>query len=879
MTPDSKRIAELEAEVAALRKAEQLYQSIVFSNFDAVFALDTNGRFLFINPATEKLTGYTLAEVFEMSFHQICVPDQLERAIQGFREDLAGGHDEFETAIITKDGRRIELYVTGGPIMEKGKVTGIYGIASDITAQKQVEKELQTAAEQYRTLVDNSPIIIDRFDRDCRHLYVNTAGQKLHTKSESDLVGKTIAETGVPDPFRSQWEQRIKQVFQTGQPLDVEDAFPTSQGIGYFSSRCVPEFDEQKNVATVLVVSSDVTQRRQTEEALQESEAKYRKLHESMRDAFVVVDMNGRIQESNRIYQEMLGYSVEELRRLTYVDLTPAKWHAFEADIVAEQILPRGYSEVYEKEYRRKDGTVFPIELRTILIRDDAGQPKQMWAIIRDITERKQAETALRESEERVQLALGAAKMGAFDWDIVSGKAVWSPETERIWGLPVGGFDGTYEHWRRLVHPEDLPKAEALVRRAVEEPGTPYELEHRIIHPDGAVRWIFAKAITVRNASGQAIRMVGINMDITGRKEAEAVLRRSQKELEQLVSERTVALRDGEERFRQLATNIREVFYLEGVTQGDSLYISPAYETIWGRTLSSLNQNPTSWQESIHPDDRHRLKEIEATRLTTGYDIEYRIIRPDGSIRWIRDRGVPILNNEGKPYRVAGIAEDITLQRQLEQEIINVSHREQRRIGRDLHDGVCQLLIGAELTCEAMRTRFKRKSAAVTSADLAYLQSVIKEAVHQTRVVTQDLIPVELETGGLATAFKQLAESTTSLFRTSCSYTGPDRVFSIHNPMASLQLYRIAQEAVHNAVKHGKPRHVTIHFKVARNTITLTITDDGRGLPKTRRKKTGMGLQIMNYRARMINGNLTVEPNSPRGTIVTCSCPNTLPAR
>ena len=122
-----------------------------------------------------------------------------------------------------------------------------------------------------------------------------------------------------------------------------------------------------------------------------------------MRDAFVSVDMEGWIQEYNEAYRTMLGYGPEELLSLRYVDLTPEKWHPFEAEIVQKQIVPLGYFDVYEKEYRKKDGTVFPVELRTFLIRDEHDQPCAMWAIVRDITERKQTETALQRAHDELE--------------------------------------------------------------------------------------------------------------------------------------------------------------------------------------------------------------------------------------------------------------------------------------------------------------------------------------------------------------------------------------------------------------------------------------------------------------------------------------------
>lgn len=156
--------------------------------------------------------------------------------------------------------------------------------------------------------------------------------------------------------------------------------------------------DESGKPVAMVGVSTDITERQVAEETLRASEERYRRLHESLLDAFAMVDMAGYIRECNPAFQEMTGYSADELRQLTFFDLTPARWHEMEARVVAEQIIPDGHSEVYAKEYIRKDGSVFPVELRAFLIRDQNGQPEAMWAIVRDVTER-------RRTEERMQLA------------------------------------------------------------------------------------------------------------------------------------------------------------------------------------------------------------------------------------------------------------------------------------------------------------------------------------------------------------------------------------------------------------------------------------------------------------------------------------------
>jgi PAS domain S-box-containing protein len=154
-------------------------------------------------------------------------------------------------------------------------------------------------------------------------------------------------------------------------------------------------------------LKQEVAERRQAEEQIRQSEKRYRELYESLRDGSAAVDLKGHIVECNPAFLAMLGYSFEEISRLTYVNITPPKWQALEARIIKEQVLQQGYSELYEKEYIRKDGSLIPVEICTYLIQDDAGRPRGMWAITRDITERRQAQAALRAAyedlEKRVQ--------------------------------------------------------------------------------------------------------------------------------------------------------------------------------------------------------------------------------------------------------------------------------------------------------------------------------------------------------------------------------------------------------------------------------------------------------------------------------------------
>jgi PAS domain S-box-containing protein len=192
------------------------------------------------------------------------------------------------------------------------------------------------------------------------------------------------------------------------------------------------------------------------ENRIREGKERYRELYDSMADAYVRTRMTGQLVECNKAYREMLGYSDEELRQVTYQDLTPEKWHGVESSIVKRQILTHGHSAVYEKEYRRKDGTIFPVELRTFLVRNQQGEAVAMWAIVRDITERKRAEGALQALNRRQQAILAAIPDILMEVDVHKRYTWANPAGLEFFGDDVVGheaaefFEGEQDTYQRV---------------------------------------------------------------------------------------------------------------------------------------------------------------------------------------------------------------------------------------------------------------------------------------------------------------------------------------------------------------------------------------------------------------------------------------------
>ncbi|OPY92908.1 MAG: putative diguanylate cyclase YegE [Syntrophaceae bacterium PtaU1.Bin231] len=268
---------------------------------------------------------------------------------------------------------------------------------------------------------------------------------------------------------------------------------------------------------------------RQAEEALRASETKFRMLYRSITDAFAAVDMTGRILDCNESFLTMLGYGAEEIGRLTFRDITPATWHRMEADIIRDQVLVRGYSDIYEKEYARKDGTVFPVELRTTLLRDAKGIPVIMWAIIRDITDRKQKEEALRKSEARYKRLAENSPGVVYQFMMDDeGRYSFPYINEKLLAVTgVSSLEATHDIsvFTGRIHPEDLPKFHADILASATALA-PYHAVFRFRREDRYI-WLEARSTPERMPDGSTL-WDGFFLDISERRQEREELLRTQ---------------------------------------------------------------------------------------------------------------------------------------------------------------------------------------------------------------------------------------------------------------------------------------------------------------------------------------------------------------
>ena len=330
-------------------------------------------------------------------------------------------------------------------------------------------------------------------------------------------------------------------------------------------------------------------------------------------------------------------------------------------------------------------------------------------------------------------------------------------------------------------------------------------------------------------------------------------------------------LRKTMKQLRQLAENMTDVFWMRDAGEMRVGYVNPAFEKIWGRSTRELYLRPQTWLEAVHPEDRERVNRAILNHESSDFDQEYRIVRADDSVRWIRERAFPIRDGSGKVVRVAGIAEDNTERRKLEREIIEVSDREHARIGQDLHDSLCQKLVALAFDISSLEQKLAARTAPETET-VRQMSALLDDLITEARATARGLFPVQLESDGLGSALRQLAANVSSRLSVDCRAECEQPLFVHENAMA-IHLYRIAQEAVNNAVKHSNAHSIIVQLNATQDRIELRVKDDGMGISRSRVQKGGMGLHIMEYRARMIGGTLSVARGEKGGTIVSCIAP------
>ncbi len=402
--------------------------------------------------------------------------------------------------------------------------------------------------------------------------------------------------------------------------------------------------------------------RKQTEASLQQAEAailqseeQFRSLVLATSQAVWISNAEGQVVKDNPSWRALTGQSEEAFKGWGWLDAIHPEEREQTTQRWNQAIASKSVYE-FENRVRTADGTYRLFCVRAVPILDQNGDIREWIGAYTDITDRKWAESVLRDREERLRAALFASGTGTFRWDIRTNAVDWDENLARLFGLPEGQAVPRLEAFVQLVHPDDRASLVSRCERCAQE-GADFEMDLRVVWPDGSVHWLADKGKTFFDAEGKPLYMTGACVDITERKQAES-------ERARLISQ----LRQSEERYRCLVTATSSIV---GTVTGNGAFVEdvPSWQDFTGQTPQQYKS--FGWLNAIHSDDRQPMVEIwhRAWQNTTPFEVEYRLRHYDGEYRHVVARGVPILDAGGKVREWVGTVTDIHDQRQAEEKL------------------------------------------------------------------------------------------------------------------------------------------------------------------------------------------------------------------
>lgn len=788
--------------------------------------------------------------------------------------------------------------------------------AADIIERMQVESALRHSearekarAAELETILDTVPVgIAIATDPVGHHIRGNRKNEEmfgLPPGAELSKAGPRPARFRVFRDGRelSVAELPMQQAVRGGNiaGMELEIVCENGRKVAVYTS-AAPLLDETGRPRGAVGTFLDITARKRAEEALRGSEARFRNLFESMSNGvavfeaidggrdFVFKDFNA---AGERIDQIARGRVIG--RRVTEVFPSVKVFGLLD---VLRRVWLTGKAQHHPASQYKDDRVAGWRENHIYKLPSG-----EVVAVYDDVTERVQAESALRQSEERLKKVVEVETVGVMFWDLTTGVMVDANDSFlKMMGYTRHDVEAGRLNWQKLTPPEFMEVSRAEMRKFMTTGRVgPYEKEY--LHKDGTRQWLlFAGSALDKN------HCVEFCVDISARKQAEQLLQRANRTL--------AAIRDCHEAILRAETEndlLNDVCRIIVQTGGERMawvgyaendarkFVRPVAES--GVSKDYLETARITWA------DRLRGRGPVGAAIRTGQVCITRDTQTDpGFAPWraaaqqfgygsvialpLKSDGEcfgalsiyaprPDAFDKAEQQLLADLAKDLAFgittlrlraeRARLEDEVLKSAECEQERIGRDLHDGLCQLLTGAKFR-SAYLAKIERKKFSAVRREAGALEKILNAAIEQTRDLARGLNPVNPVPDGLVVALQQLADHVASPHAPHCFCRLP-RPVKVADHHAAQHLYRIAQEAVQNALKHARAKNISIALTRSDGQIVLTVKDDGVGIPNASRKKGGMGLGNMQTRARLIGGRLEIRRRKHGGTAVTCEWP------
>ncbi|MBE9109232.1 PAS domain S-box protein [Nodosilinea sp. LEGE 07298] len=619
---------------ADLYRSQAEVRAILNNSPAKIYVEDLEGRYIFVNQTFLRLFNCQPEDVIGKTIHEF-FPPEIADTLRA--NDLLlleqGGVQQFEEIVRVNGEDRVFLSNKFLLRDEQGEVYALCGMSTDITDRKAVEVALKESRDYLQAMLAALPDHVFRVNRDGVYLDFYPSDSTLEITGLATLVGRTMADVLPPEvaqAHRHRIEQALttKTIHVSEQQVEVDGALLVRE---VRVAPCGPN--------EVLFVIRDITDRKQAEFALRKSEARYRQLFNSIEDGFCIAEVlfddagtpyEHRFLETNPAFSRHCSLASVDPVGKTASELIPGI-ASFWNDLYA-QVLSTGKP---IRQDIRSDVLDCWFEVMVCPVGEDA--PHQVFVLFADVGDRKQAEIALQNLSDRLSLVLEAGQLGVWSWDL-DRQLYWDAALCRMYGIPESSQFVPWQAWRSQVHHDDIERVEALRQAAIE--GAPFTgVEFRIWRTDGELRWIQSFAQVQHDAQGNPARMVGINRDITDRKQAETALRKSEEELRLFINASSDIV-------YRMSADWQEMKPLDGK-----------------EFLVSTDSASKSWLDPyIPPVEQARVWAAiqHAIQTKSPFELEHQVLRQDGTVGWTFSRAIPVLNEQGDILEWFGAASDIS---------------------------------------------------------------------------------------------------------------------------------------------------------------------------------------------------------------------------
>ncbi|HOX47688.1 MAG TPA: PAS domain S-box protein [Spirochaetales bacterium] len=729
---------------------------------------------------------------------------------------------------------------------------------------------LEASEARYRHSFDNAALGVCHVGLDGRFQEVNLAFRRMTGYSEEELAGRAFADITLPEDRAVGADVFRRMVRGEMGSATFEKRYVRKDGSVFWASVSTSLVRTGTLPDRFVTQVMDITGRVEAGERLKRSEAKYRNLYESIRDAVVSTDLAGNFTDANKVFLDLLGYSLEELRSLNFHELTPPEAREAERAAISRQLEEKGYSAPYLKEYIRKDGSRVPAEISVFLVKDEAGVPTGLWGIVRDVTGRRQAEDALRKSKETAERLLGVAAEIIISEDLEGKVLLLNDSGHRILGYGPGELVG--RNFFDLCVPEDArAEVRGYFRRLGDEASDEILVhENDVLAKSGERKTILWRNAVIRDEAGKAVGLFSSGEDVTARRAAERRLRERSEAYEaanEELRERERALLRQNEVFASLLRCIPIGVFMVEAPSGKPILANEAAAELLGRgvlpdvTKDSLAEVYASYKAGT--SEPYPLAEMPVFLGMSGVtahvdDMEVR--RPDGTKTLLEVFGTPVADEGGRVWASLVSFLDITEKKAAEARI-RALLTEKELLLREVHHRIKNNMatMGSLLSLQAGNTSDPFARAALADAEkrlrsmgllydrLYRSPSLVALSAREYLEPLVDEILEKLMPGDKAVSVEKSIEDFT---------LDADRL----QPLGI-----IVNELLSNALKHafkGRSRgRIAVSAWSRDGRFTLRVEDDGVGLPPSVDfdSAPGFGLRLVKGLAEQLGGTARIE--------------------